>query len=62
MGVRRRSDAGEPELDTGLAFLRNELAKLARDYPEQAERLSIPGSVEGIESRLGTATGDVPPR
>ena len=62
MGVRRRADAGEAELDAGLAFLRSELAKLARDYPEQAERLRIPGSVEGIASRLGTATGDVPPR
>ena len=62
MGVRRRSDAGEPELDTGLAFLRNELAKLARDYPEHAERLRIPGSVEGIEGRLGTATVVTPQR
>jgi superfamily II DNA or RNA helicase len=58
MGVRRRADAGEAELDAGLDFLRRELAKLARDYPEQAERLRIPGSVEGIETRLGTATGE----
>ena len=58
MGVRRRADAGEAELDTGLAFLRGELAKLARDYPEQAERLHIPGSVEGIDQRLGLATGE----
>jgi hypothetical protein len=58
MGVRRRADAGEPELDAGLHFLRTELAKLSRDYPEQAERLRIPGSIEGIEERLGTATGE----
>ena len=44
---RRRADAGEAELDAGLAFLRSELDKLARDYPEQAERLRIPGSVDG---------------
>jgi hypothetical protein len=37
---------------------RRELSKLARDYPEQAERLRIPGSVEGIDQRLGAATGD----
>ena len=58
MGVRRRADAGEAELDAGLDFLRRELTKLARDYPEQAERLRIPGSVEGIDQRLGAATGD----
>ena len=58
MGVARRADAGEPELDAGLDFLRTELAKLARDYPEQAERLRIPGSVEAIDQRLGVATGD----
>jgi len=56
MGVRRRADAGESQLDAGLSFLRSELAKLARDYPEQAERLRIRGSVEGIEQRLGTST------
>jgi superfamily II DNA or RNA helicase len=58
MGVRRRADAGEGELDAGLDFLRRELTKLARDYPEQAERLRIPGSIEGIDERLGAATGD----
>ena len=58
MGVRRRADAGEAELDAGLDFLRRELTKLARDYPEQAERLRIPGSLEGIDQRLGAATGD----
>jgi superfamily II DNA or RNA helicase len=58
MGVRRRADAGESQLDDGLEFLRSELAKLARDYPEHAERLRIPGSVEGIAHRLGLATGE----
>jgi superfamily II DNA or RNA helicase len=57
MGVHRRADAGEPQLDDGLAFLRAELAKLARDYPEQAERLRIPASVDAIDGRLGVATG-----
>jgi len=61
MGVRRRADAGEAELDAGLDFLRRELSKLARDYPEQAERLRIAGSVEGIDHRLGAATGQPPP-
>ncbi|HET6547975.1 MAG TPA: hypothetical protein VFG79_05960, partial [Solirubrobacter sp.] len=59
MGVARRADAGERQLDDGLAFLRSELTKLARDYPEQAERLRIPGSVEGIDQRLGAATGEL---
>jgi superfamily II DNA or RNA helicase len=59
MGVTRRADAGEPQLDDGLAFLRSELAKLARDYPDAAERLRIPASVEAIDGRLGVATGDV---
>ena len=58
MGVRRRADAGESELDAGLSFLRSELAKLARDYPDQAEKLRIHGSVEGIDRRLGAATGE----
>ena len=53
MGVTRRADAGETQLDTGLDFLRRELAKLSRDYPEQAERLRIPASVEAIDGRLG---------
>jgi hypothetical protein len=57
MGVTRRSDAGEPQLDDGLAFLRAELAKLAEAYPEEAERLRIPASVEAIDHRLGVATG-----
>jgi hypothetical protein len=58
MGVRRRADAGEAQLDDGLAFVRSELAKLARDYPEQAERLRIPASVEAINERVGVATGE----
>ena len=57
MGVARRADAGEPQLDDGLAFLRAELAKLAQAYPEEAERLRIPASVEAIDQRLGVATG-----
>ena len=58
MGVRRRADAGEAQLDDGLAFVRSELAKLARDYPEQAEQLRIPASVEAIAERAGVATGE----
>ena len=46
------TEAGERHLDDGLRFLRSELTKLARDYPEEAERLRIPGSVEAIENRL----------
>jgi superfamily II DNA or RNA helicase len=57
MGVSRRSDAGEPQLDDGLAFLRAELAKLAQAYPQEAERLRIPASVEAIDHRLDVATG-----
>jgi superfamily II DNA or RNA helicase len=57
MGVTRRSDAGEPQLDDGLAFLRAELAKLAQAYPHEAERLRIPASVEAIDHRLDVATG-----
>jgi hypothetical protein len=59
MGVTRRSDAGEPQLDDGLAFLRAELAKLAEAYPQEAERLRIPASVEAIDRRLGVATGQL---
>jgi superfamily II DNA or RNA helicase len=62
MGVDRRVNAGERELDDGIAFLRSELAKLSRTYPEEAERLRIPGSVEAIEGRLTAATGDPQPR
>ena len=62
MGVDRRPEAGERQLDEGIAFLRSELAKLAQAYPEQAERLRIPGSVEAIDGRLIAATGDSGPR
>ena len=58
MGVNRRADAGEPQLDDGLAFLRAELTKLAQSYPEQAERLRIPASLEAIDHRLGVAIGE----
>lgn len=57
MGVACRTRAGERELDVGLRFLRAELAKLAHAYPEEAERLRIPGSVEAIDNRLAAATG-----
>jgi superfamily II DNA or RNA helicase len=56
MGVRRRLDAGEPQLDDGLAFLRSELAKLSEAHPEEAERLRIPASVEAIVDGLAAAT------
>lgn len=55
MGVARRIDGGERELDDGLAFLRSELTKLAAAYPEQAERLRIPASIEAIDERLSAA-------
>jgi len=29
-----------------------------RAHPEAAERLRIPGSIEGIDRRLGAATGE----
>ncbi len=56
MGVTRRAEAGERELDAGLAFLRSELPKLAELYPAEAERLRIPASVEAIDGRLDAAT------
>ncbi len=56
MGVARRVDAGETELDSGLGFLLDELRKLSAMYPEQAERLKIPGSVQAIHDRLRAAT------
>jgi superfamily II DNA or RNA helicase len=61
MGVSRRTDAGEHQLDAGLAFLRSELTKLAKLYPHEAERLRIPGSVEAIDSRLLEATTGIEP-
>jgi superfamily II DNA or RNA helicase len=62
MGVDRRPDASERQLDDGIAFLRSQLTKLSRAYPEEAERLRIPGSVEAIDGRLTAATGDRTPR
>lgn len=56
MAIDRRSDAGEPELDAGLKFLRSELRKLAQMYPAEAERLRIAGSLEAIDNRLLAAT------
>jgi hypothetical protein len=58
MGVARRADAGEPQLDDGLEFLRSELRKLSQQYPDHAERLRIPASLEAIDGRLLAATGD----
>jgi superfamily II DNA or RNA helicase len=54
MGVNRRPDAGEQQLEAGISFLRSELTKLSQMYPEEAERLRIPGSVEAIDRRLAT--------
>jgi hypothetical protein len=58
MGVGRRADASEAQLDDGLTFVRSELARLVREYPEQAERLRIDASVEAIAERAGIATGE----
>ncbi len=57
-GGRRRLDAGEPQLDDGLEFLRSELAKLSEAHPEEAERLRIPASVEAIVDGLAAATDE----
>ncbi|MGI8945182.1 MAG: hypothetical protein ACR2GL_02940 [Thermoleophilaceae bacterium] len=57
MGVRKRSEASEAQLDDGLGFLRGELARLSELHPEHAERLRIPGSVEAIDNRLEEAVG-----
>jgi hypothetical protein len=56
MGVDRRPDAGEADLDAGLIFLRSELRKLSKMYPDEAERLRIPASVEAIDGRLQAST------
>jgi superfamily II DNA or RNA helicase len=58
MGVTRRVDATEAQLDDGLAFLRTELAQLARLHPHEAERLRIPASVEAIDEHLSAAIDD----
>ena len=44
-------------LRTGQGYFlgRGELGKLARTYPEAAERLRIPASVEALDDRLGAA-------
>jgi superfamily II DNA or RNA helicase len=55
MGVRRRSEASEADLDAGLRFLLAELRKLSEAYPDEAERLRIPSSVQAIDDRLRTA-------
>lgn len=57
MGVKSRAQAGEPELDRGIAFLRTEIEKLSATYPEQADALSMEGSVRGIVGRLEKALG-----
>jgi len=62
MGLHRRPDAGGRQLNDGIAFLRSELTKLSRTYPQEAERLRIPGSVEAIDGRLTAARGDRTPR
>lgn len=63
MGVRSRSEAGEPELDRGLRFLRGEIDKLTRHYPDRADSLNMPGSVDGIIGRLERAVaGQAPDR
>jgi hypothetical protein len=61
MGVDRRADAGERQLDDGLAFLHSELRKLSQTYPDEAERLRIPGSLEAIDNRLYAAIGAAAP-
>jgi hypothetical protein len=61
MGVERRTDADESQLDDGLTFLRSEVGKLSRTYPDQAERLRIPASLEAIDAQLLAATGEARP-
>jgi superfamily II DNA or RNA helicase len=61
MGVDRRADAGERQLDDGLSFLRSELHKLSETYPQEAQRLRIPGSLEAIDNRLHAAIGVTAP-
>lgn len=61
MSVERRIDAGERQLDAGLAFVRAELTKLAAMYPEPAERLRILESLEAIDGRLLDVTGGAAP-
>jgi superfamily II DNA or RNA helicase len=56
MGVTRRADASETDLDAALSFLSAELRKLSEMYPAEADRLKIPGSVRAIHDRLHSAT------
>ena len=56
MGVGKRAEAGERQLDEGVRFLRRELEQLAQAHPDAAERLRIPASVEAIGARLEAAT------
>ena len=60
MGVARRSEAGEAQLDDGLAFLRAELDKLAARLSRDAERLrSRPASTRStVAWRRSTAEAD----
>jgi hypothetical protein len=58
--VRRRAEASEQDLDAGLQFLLQELRKLSQSYPEQAERLRIPASVDALEGRVRAATAGAP--
>lgn len=63
MGVRSRSEAGERELDRGLRFLQGEIDKLTRLYPDRADSLNMPGSIDGIIGRLERAVaGQAPDR
>jgi hypothetical protein len=52
MGVPRRADATESDLDVGLNFVQTELRKLSEAYPVEAERLRIPTSIATIDDRL----------
>lgn len=60
MGVAKRADAGEQQLDDGIAFLRQELTKLSELYPAEAEQLRIPDSVRALNDRLGSITAATP--
>jgi superfamily II DNA or RNA helicase len=56
MGINRRPDAGERQLEAGIAFLRSELTKLSIMYPDEAARLRITASVEAIDNHLTSVT------
>lgn len=62
MGVARRADADEEQLDTGLAFLRRELTELAEAHPEPAAALRIPESLAAFDGRLAARVGASPPQ